>query len=358
MWHYLRGRILFGQEMKPLAIDLFCGAGGLSEGLKAAGFKVLAGVELHPVAAETYRHNHPDHVLFEGDICDLDPMSLMKELELAPGELDLLAGCPPCQGFSTHRTRNKLPAVDDARNNLVFEYLKFVEVFLPKVVMMENVPALATDGRAHKILSTLKALGYVINSKTLQVKNAADYGVPQRRKRMILIASRFGVIAEPAVVKEHSSVSNYIADLPAPGEKNDALHDYFPVRTKKTQQIISLVPKNGGSRTDLPKEFWLPCHLRRNGGYLDVYGRMAWEKVSPTLTGGCINPSKGRFIHPEQDRAITLREAALLQTFPDDYYFSLGRGRDFAALMIGNALPPLFIEVHARKIRQHIKEIR
>lgn len=342
--------------MKPLAIDLFCGAGGLTEGLKAAGFKVVAGVEMHPVAAETYRRNHPDHILFEGDICLLDPFSLMEQLKLVPGQLDLLAGCPPCQGFSTHRTRNRLPSVDDARNNLVFEYLKFVEAFLPKVVMMENVPALATDERAHRILGALKKLGYSINSKTLQVKNAADYGVPQRRKRMILVASRFGSVVEPEPVKEHVSVAAYILSLPEPGSKSDVLHDYFPVRSARTQQIISLVPKNGGSRTDLPKEFWLPCHLRRNGGYLDVYGRMAWDKVSPTLTGGCINPSKGRFIHPEQDRSITLREAALLQTFPDGYYFSLSKGRDFAALMIGNALPPLFIKVHAEKIYEHIKQ--
>lgn len=341
--------------MKPLAIDLFCGAGGLTVGLKDAGFKVLAGVELHPVAAETYRQNHPDHILFDADICKLDPCEVMERLGLSVGELDLLAGCPPCQGFSTHRTRKKSSSVDDERNNLVFEYMRFVRALRPKVVMMENVPALASDRRAHKVLHELKELGYFIDQKTLQVKDAADYGVPQRRKRMILVASRLGFVSEPAPVEVYSTVADFIADLPIPGEKGDVLHDYFPARTEKTQRIMSLVPKDGGSRTDLPKEYWLPCHLKGKGGYLDVYGRMAWGKVAPTMTGGCTNPSKGRFIHPEQDRSITLREAALLQTFPDGYHFSLAGGRDFAALMIGNALPPVFIKAHAEKIRRHLE---
>jgi len=119
---------------------------------------------------------------------------------------------------------------------------------------------------------------------------------------------------------------------------------------------MSLVPKDGGSRTDLPKEYWLECHKRSPGGYRDVYGRMKWDDVSPTITGGCHNPSKGRFIHPEFDRAITLREAALLQTFPMNYKFSLARGKDSVALMIGNALPPNFIENHARQYVLHIKK--
>lgn len=341
--------------MKPTAIDLFCGAGGLTTGLKDAGFKVLAGIEVHPVAAETYRINHPDHTLFEADIYKLDPYKIMDELGLRKGELDVLAGCPPCQGFSTHRTRKKTYAVDDNRNDLVFEYMRFTKAIYPKVVMMENVPALAKDPRADLVLKELKELGYHIDSHTLQVKDAADYGVPQRRKRMILIASRLGFISEPEKVKNHSTVYDYIAKLPPPGEKGDYLHDYFPVRAEKTKKIISLVPKDGGSRSDLPKEYWLPCHLKEKSGYLDVYGRMAWRKVSPTITGGCTNPSKGRFIHPEQDRSITLREAALLQTFPENYHFSLLGGRDFAALMIGNALPPMFIKAHAKKILEHLE---
>lgn len=123
----------------------------------------------------------------------------------------------------------------------------------------------------------------------------------------------------------------------------------FRAGRKKLVALFRLSLKMAALEKKLPKEYWLPCHLKSNGGYLDVYGRMAWSKVAPTITGGCINPSKGRFLHPEQNRAITLREAALLQTFPNNYQFSLAGGRDFAALMIGNALPPLFISAHAKK---------
>jgi len=319
-----------------------------------AGFDVIAGIEINPVAAETYRGNYPSHHLVESDITKVDTLSLMHELGISKGELDLLAGCPPCQGFSTHRTRRKSSAVEDVRNDLVFEYLRFVRDLLPKVVMMENVPALAVDARAHRVLRELKDLGYTITSRSLQVKDAADYGVPQRRKRMILVASRFGEVSEPQPVAFHSTVQDCLSSMPIPGSADDPLHDYIPTRAEKVQAMISLIPKDGGSRKDLPKEYWLPCHLKGAGGYLDVYGRMSWGKVSPTITGGCISPSKGRFLHPDQDRAITLREAATLQTFPKNYYFSLSAGRDHAALMIGNALPPKFIKVHADKIREHL----
>ncbi|EGT3624740.1 DNA cytosine methyltransferase, partial [Morganella morganii] len=129
---------------------------------------------------------------------------------------------------------------------------------------------------------------------------------------------------------------------------------YIQNRTDKVLKIIENIPKDGGSRVDLPRDLWLPCHIKKPDGYKDVYGRMSWDKVSPTITGGCTNPSKGRFIHPEKNRAITLREAALLQTFPIDYKFSLDKGRDSVALMIGNALPPRFIYVHALKIKEHL----
>lgn len=341
--------------MTLTAIDLFCGAGGLTCGLKQAGFEVKLGVELEHVAAETYRVNHPEHPLYEADIRTLDPYLIMKELNIKTGELDLLAGCPPCQGFSSHRTRNKVTSIDDNRNDLIFDLMKFVRAFQPKVVMIENVPALAKDERITTVLNELRELGYIVGPMSLQVKNTALYGVPQRRKRMILVVSKFGEIDEPEIITPQPTVKDAIFDFPIPGKSNDKLHDIIEKRTERIKKMISLVPKNGGSRADLPKEYWLPCHIRSPDSYRDVYGRMSWDKVSPTITGGCINPSKGRFLHPEQDRAITLREAAALQTFPADYYFSLAKGRDFAALMIGNALPPSFIHAHAMKIKEHIE---
>ena len=143
--------------------------------------------------------------------------------------------------------------------------------------------------------------------------------------------------------------------LARPGKTGDVLHDLPEVRSPQVKELIKLIPKNGGSRKELPKKYWLPCHVRYPDGYRDVYGRMAWNDVAPTITGGCVNPSKGRFLHPAQNRAITLREAALLQTFPPGYKFSLEKGKDSVALMIGNALPPEFIRRHAVMIRKHLQ---
>lgn len=343
---------------KPTAIDLFCGAGGLTTGLKAAGFSVLAGFELNETAAATYKLNHKRSRVFIGDLARIDPFHVMGSLGLSKGELDLLAGCPPCQGFSTHKTRNRSSSVEDVRNDLVFEVLRYIKVFLPKTIMLENVPGLAKDQRMLKLKSELKKLGYVINDGTVKVLDAADFGVPQRRKRMILQASLFGVINEPEKVKKKRTVKQSIGALLPPGMSGDELHDLPVSRSKKVLAIIESVPSNGGSRSDLPLELWLPCHIKRPGSYKDVYGRMSWEDVAPTITGGCTNPSKGRFIHPDQHRSITLREAALLQTFPRDYKFSLDKGKDYAALMIGNALPPLLIKAHAIKYIQHLKLVQ
>ncbi|PWV69069.1 DNA cytosine methyltransferase [Halomonas sp. A11-A] len=339
------------------AIDLFCGAGGLTVGLKKAGFEVIAGVELNPAAIETYRLNHENHQLYDSDIRSLSPKNIMSDLGVKKGELDLLAGCPPCQGFSTHRTRNKSVSVEDERNDLVFEFVRFVEEMLPKTIMMENVPGLYKDERIQKVVERLKALGYVFEEHSLAVRNAADYGVPQRRSRMIMMASRLGSIDEPKKASTIKKVRDVLEDLPEVGKSGDILHDWGTRRSEKVQKIISLVPKDGGSRSDIPEEYWLDCHKRNPGSYKDVYGRMSWDDVAPTITGGCHNPSKGRFVHPELDRAITLREAAILQTFPKNYKFSTLKGKDAIALMIGNALPPKFIKSQAIVLVKHLKEM-
>jgi DNA (cytosine-5)-methyltransferase 1 len=339
---------------KYTAIDLFCGAGGLTCGLKQAGFTVLAGIEFLEIAAETYSKNHSSTLLLQEDICSLSPLDVMKALALKPGELSLLAGCPPCQGFSTIRTRNKAFSVEDKRNDLIFEFVRWVKVFLPKCIMMENVPALAKDSRMQNSISQLKDLGYCFDDNSLRVENIAHYGVPQRRVRMILMASLKGFITPPKQTTLKTTVKEAIGGLPKAGSSGDLLHDMQEDRSEKIKKLISLIPKNGGSRSDLPKEYWLDCHIRYPKGFRDVYGRMNWDDVAPTITGGCHNPSKGRFLHPEENRAITLREAALLQTFPSDYYFSLKRGKDSVALMIGNALPPKFIRLQGEAIANHL----
>lgn len=339
------------------AVDLFCGAGGLTVGLNDAGFDVLAGVELNAVAAETYSLNHPEHKLYKQDICEISPETMLADLGLKKGELDLLAGCPPCQGFSTHRTRNKGVSVEDERNDLVFEFVRFVEGMLPKTIMMENVPGLYKDRRMVEVKRKLKSLGYQFDANTIAVRNAADYGVPQRRRRMIMMASRFGIVDVAPKLEKQKTVEDFIANLEKAGESGDVLHDWLTNHTERVKKMISLVPKNGGSRADIPKEYWLACHKKSPGSYTDVYGRMAWQDVAPTITGGCNNPSKGRFLHPEENRGITLREAALLQTFPKEYKFSTKGGKAGVALMIGNALPPVFIKSQAAMLVKHLQKM-
>lgn len=342
---------------KYTSIDLFCGAGGLTCGLRQAGYEVLAGIELQAYAAETYRENHPNTKLLHNDICNLSPQDVMDDLQLNPGDLSLLAGCPPCQGFSSLRTRNKSSSTDDHRNNLIIEFIRWVTAFLPKCIMLENVPALAKDVRIQTVIHRLRSLGYFIDENSLRIENIADYGVPQRRKRMILTASLYGPILPPEPSSLRITVKETISHLPKAGTSKDPLHDLPEDRSEKVKRLINLIPKDGGSRSDLPMEYWLECHKRYPGGFKDVYGRMHWDEVAPTITGGCHNPSKGRFLHPEENRAITLREAALLQSFPKDYYFSLRGGKDAVALMIGNALPPEFIKKQGQAIAKHLAAI-
>lgn len=342
---------------KPTAIDLFSGAGGLTLGLTQAGFDVLAGVEIDAIAASTFRMNHPNVQLFEKDIRQIALRDLMKQLGLRPGQLDLLAGCPPCQGFSSLRTRKQATSISDPRNELLFQYLRFVEGLQPKAIMLENVPSLLADQRMRILLRSLRRLGYRVGRHSARVEDAADFGVPQRRRRLILQATKAEVV--PVVV--HGSRITVrecfaTANLAEVGLSGDPLHDHQAKRTPRVQEMIRLIPKDGGSRSALPAHLTLRCHQGKDSGFRDVYGRLAWDAVAPTMTGGCGNPSKGRYLHPEADRAISLREAALLQGFPANYRFDLSAGRDKVALMIGNALPPEFIRRHAVLIGSLLRE--
>jgi DNA (cytosine-5)-methyltransferase 1 len=332
------------------AIDLFSGCGGLSLGLEKAGFRVVGAVELDPLAVETYKVNHPRVRVWQADIGALDPAAVMNELCLKSGDLDLLAGCPPCQGFSAMTTLNGSIRSKDPRNDLVFQFLRYVQALLPKAIMMENVPGMAKDQRIHQITSSLEKLGYFC---TTAVLDAADYGVPQRRRRFILLAGRGRSVPFGEKSTRKYTVRKAFAQL-AFIAKNDQLHKVREKRTAKVRQLIGLIPKDGGSRLDLGEGQQLRCH-KHCDGFKDVYGRMAWDKVAPTITGGCCNPSKGRFLHPSKNRTITLREAALLQSFPPTYFISLANGKFPAAQMIGNALPPEFIRRHAKAVATHLK---
>ena len=329
---------------KPIALDLFCGAGGLTEGLRQAGFRVIGAVEIDQLASRTYKSNHPKVKLWTEDITRISGKAMMEVLGIRPGDLDLLAACPPCQGFSAMRTKNGSRRNRDPMNSLIFQVLRMVRSMKPKCVMLENVPGLSKSVKYAAFRKGLLKLGYQINWKVL---NAVDYGVPQRRRRLVLLASQ---TTRPDFVEAeapHKTVKQFIGTLSSPTRSRDPLHNYSSKRSERIQALIKKIPRDGGSRESLGKEAQLKCHRRLDrrklGGFRDVYGRMSWNKPSPTITGGCINPSKGRFLHPHEHRPITLREAALLQTFPKSYYFPTDLGRFPIALMIGNALPPEFI---------------
>lgn len=330
------------------AIDLFSGCGGLTAGLRSAGFQVRAAVEIDSKAQATYALNHPAVLLYRQDIRTLSARTILKHLDLRKGQLDLLAGCPPCQGFSRLRTLNHGVAVPDSRNDLIWEFLRLIEGIRPRTVMFENVPALRDDSRFKKFCTALEGFGYRL---TVEVLNAADYSVPQRRRRLILLASRihFPLIAPRA--KKRRTVRDAIGTIESPAGTSDSVHAVPENRSVGVRALIERIPLNGGSRSQLPKEMQLACHLRSNGFY-DVYGRMTWDDVAPTITSGCINPSKGRFLHPDEHRTITLREAALLQGFPKRYRFDVSHGKEAIALMIGNALPPPFIRAQAAELKR------
>lgn len=332
---------------RPIAIDLFCGCGGLTLGLKRAGFNVVAAVDNDPLAIRTYRLNHRRPKIFDDDIREINPSQLMSTIGIAPGQLDLLAGCPPCQGFSTLRTLNGKKKINEPMNDLIFEFIRFVNAMMPKAIMLENVPGLLTDKRLKEFKRQLGHLDYKYEAN---VFNAIKFGVPQRRRRMILIASlnkrpRF---AEPQ--QRMRTVRDAIGRLGSAGSSGDPVHDHGSKRSARIIKLIARIPHDGGSRGDLPRQSQLECH-KNFDGFKDIYGRMAWLKASPTITTGCINPSKGRFLHPEEDRAITLRESALLQGFPRSYKFDLTAGLYQTARLIGNAFPPKFAEHHARELK-------
>lgn len=359
------------EQRVPTVIDLFSGAGGTGAGFREVGFKILGAVEIDASAAETYRQNLKVEVK-ETDIRELSPIEFRKQLKLEKKELDVLIGCPPCQGFS--RMRNG-QGVDDERNDLVLSYLKFVEEFMPRYAIFENVPGMLRYEFARsfyrKLCNGLRKLGYELKEYE---EDAADYGTPQHRKRIIVIAARAGE-KMPQLIKTHGdpssedvqsgkikawlTVADAIGNDKYPkleagqsGEENGKHPNHIApiIRSQRVKDFIKEVPHDGGSRRKVPREKWLACHLNENSGHADVYGRMAWNKPANTLTCGCTNLSKGRFVHPVQDRAITYREAAALQGFKDSFVF---HGKEISR-QIGNAVPPLLSEALAKAIKREI----
>ena len=342
----------------PTAIDVFCGAGGLSLGLRQARFRVAAAIDILPLAVESYRMNFPRVPVILGDVRNSDTASrLLRAAGLRKGELDLLAGCPPCQGFSAIRTRRR-DAVDDQRNSLVLDFLRLVRESRPRLVLMENVPGLRGDDLFQEFTDGITACGLLYDCSVL---DTADFGTPQHRRRLVFVAARGEKPSLAGEGAERRTVRDAIVGLARnAGRSGDPLHDHGEQRAERVRAVIAAIPRDGGGRADLADDEQLECHRRATphgyGWGRHIYARMAWDGPAPTITGGCINPSKGRFLHPEQDRAITVREALLLQGFPASHRVSLRRGKYAAAEMVGNAMPPGFVAVQARMLR-HLRAV-
>lgn len=334
---------------RPTAIDLFAGAGGLSLGLRNAGFDILAAVDNDPAAVRTYQRNIGTHIR-EADIENVDGAALLKSLSIDTGECVLLAGGPPCQGFSLQRRGSHF----DERNFLVLQYVRLIEEIRPTFFLMENVGGILGRHGKHyldALLSRTREAGY---ETSVRILNAVEFGVPQFRKRAFIIGQtverRNRAFEWPRATLEPArwmTVREAHRDLPAPpvdgSEHPDFANHYRETRLSALNiERLQHVPPGGG-RLDIPDHLQLACH-RKNPTHRhhDVYGRLAWDEPAGTLTARFDSFTRGRFGHPVEDRTITLREGARLQTFPDDFVFE--GSREEVARQIGNAVPPLLAQ--------------
>lgn len=341
--------------MGPPAMDVFAGCGGLSLGLVRSGFDVRVAVDNNRYAVATHRKNLSSHVI-EGDVHKLKIEDLLRVASLGRGECALLVGGPPCQGFSVQR-RNP---VGDPRNDLIFEFLRLVEGVRPAFFLMENVQGLkgGRSGQYWKSFLTRAArLGYYCQWRIL---DAVEYRVPQFRRRLFVIGEFGGFDSPHFVFPESTSpheqwrtVRDAIGDLPSPPKDFMEHSQWANHRRTRMSPLnirrISFVPEGGGWE-HIPERLRLPCHQPGAAriGHRYVYGRMSWDKPAPSLTARFDSFTRGKFAHPSENRSITLREGARIQTFPDDFVFE-GTQEEIAS-QIGNAVPPILAQVLGRAL--------
>jgi DNA (cytosine-5)-methyltransferase 1 len=377
-------------SIKSKAIDLFCGCGGISVGLKKAGFEIVAGIDIEKKYLASFKHNFPYAKALNTDITSIPPKEFMQIVGIVPGELDILVGGPPCQGFSKNVPR-KYRYLEDPKNLLVKSFLDYCEVLQPKMVLIENVAEMKNgfeEAYSQEIINRLQEEGYTV---TAAVLNSADFGVPQRRRRAFFMANRYGIkfktptpthnaieksgnktidlFSQPA----HVSVWDAIGDLPnvehgqgleltpypnQPQTKYQALmrgskqavknHIARKLADKQYQRLASIAPGQGHKD--------LPVHLQTKGGYSGAYGRLTKDMIAPTITRWVFHPGSGRWGHPEDIRTITIREVARIQSFPDDFEF-VGSYTDQAG-QLGNAVPPLLAQAIIQNMKNQLSAFK
>jgi DNA (cytosine-5)-methyltransferase 1 len=338
--------------------DFFCGCGGTSAGFRAAGLEIRLGIDIDPDAQRTFETNFPEAIFLREDIYALPIETIVPYIVRIPDTINLFCCCAPCQPFSR---QNKNPEKRKTEAGLLYEFANFVEYYLPELIFLENVPGIQNVddnvGPFGDFVAFLKYLGYWLAFDVIESKN---YGVPQQRRRLILVASRLGPTSFPRETHgpgtpspSYSTVWDWISRFPpiAAGQTHPGVPNHRAARLSERNLLRITATPQGGGRFDWPEELMLKCHLGEYHGHTDVYGRMHWNRPASGLTTRCVSLSNGRFGHPEQDRAISVREAASIQTFTDDFIFF--GSLNSMARQIGNAVPVLIAEVFGRHFLAH-----
>lgn len=336
------------------AVDFFCGAGGLTHGLLSAGISVLAGIDNDASCKETFEKNNKGAVFLAKDIEKYIPEKLMHDLHIKrKDDYMIFTGCAPCQFWSIMRTHRKK---SEQTKNLILDFQKFVEYFLPGFVLIENVPGISSkkDSPLGNFLAALTKLGYSIAH---DVTDMSLYGVPQKRRRFTLLASRVINISLPKktgetlTVRHVLGIKNGFPRINAGAKDNTKFMHTAAGLNQKNLDRLHMTPHDGGDRSSWQhrKDYQLACYASGEKKFYDTYSRMWWDRPSPTITTKFFNISNGRFAHPNENRALSLREGATLQTFPKDYEF-IGKSITSIAKMIGNAVPPKFAAILGKHI--------
>ena len=343
--------------MKVQIIDLFCGVGGLTRGLINSGFEVIGGFDIDQTCEYTYSVNNKVH-FFNRNIREVTGKDILSLYD--KDSLKILVGCAPCQPFSQMRFKMGNKNSEDEKYNLLTEFGRLILEVQPDIVSMENVPSIRNTAVFSNFLQILKDNGYYTDGGN--VVYCPDYGIPQNRRRFVLLASRLGEIhlLPPTHDKTKVTVRQFIGKLPrieaGQVDKKDPLHRSASLSPLNIQRIRASVP--GGTWRDWPEDLRCACHRRKSGKtYSSVYGRMKWDAIGPTITTQFYAYGTGRYGHPEQDRALSLREGAILQTFPKNYKF-INPKVQFCmcdvARHIGNAVPVRLGEVIGESIKKHL----